>query len=86
MSLVFIILGYVYFCIPCILCCCLCLCLPVLIILMIHANPNRQNPATEDAINKLEVTKYNQNENHVCKECVICCQTFIDYEEIITLE
>lgn len=81
-----IVIGYLYFCIPCILCCCLCMCLPVLIVFMIYAQPNGQSPATDTAIERLRHFKYSAEENLQCKECVICMQSFAEGEDMICLD
>ena len=84
LSFVLIVLGYVYFCIPCVLCCCICMCLPVLIIMMIYAQPRGQNPASEEVISRLESVPYKSSEGGN-KECVICFAQFEEDEEIIQL-
>ena len=82
LSLVLIILGYINFCVPCILCCCLCVSLPFLIFAIAYSQGRGQTPASEEIINKLDVRKWNDSN---INECLICFQNFNSDEEVVVL-
>ncbi|OMJ85304.1 hypothetical protein SteCoe_13398 [Stentor coeruleus] len=84
LSFIFIVLGYIYMFIPCLICCCICLCLPILIIAIIYANPGQQ-AASEVQINRLKNCFYKDMET-TCKECVICFSEFEENDQVITLD
>lgn len=85
MTLALIILGYFYLSIPVIFLVSVCVCLPVAIVFLIVVKNPTGNYASQSAIDKLEITKYNP-EKHQCDTCAICAYEYRKRDKIIVLK
>ncbi|CAG9334403.1 unnamed protein product [Blepharisma stoltei] len=85
LSLVYIVMGCFYLCMPMMLICCLCMCIPIIILLLVVVDTRNQNPATDEMIRRLAVEDYNPNQHIGERSCAICSDEFRNGVKIIAL-
>lgn len=85
LALIFILMGYLYMCLPMALICCLCMCIPILILILIVIDTRNQTPATEEIISRLRVDDYDPDRHLGEKSCAICSDEFRSDVKIVPL-